>query len=211
MFEKEELAIIRSNLTAERIAVWIKDRNILDVKTVDHGAYVGKLGIVADSLLKALKTNADCAQLKILSTSKTFTRRIRAYLLHEVVPAVRNLRIGGSIVPQLLVLPAGTVAEPESLANALSLGEVPHEVAEGYHQLSRKKVKVDLVSHATFVKHTGSNLQDCETAIINYAVLRPLSDGSLMTVCTTALLVARYPPEHCFQIQLTLHLSRVVH
>jgi hypothetical protein len=198
MFWREELAIIRSNLTAERIAVWIKDPDILDVKTIDYGAYNGRLGIVANPLLKALKTNPDCAQLKSLSTSETFTWTLCAHLLHEVVPAVRKVRIGGTMVPQMLVMPAGTVAELEWLANALSLGVVPHKAVEmeGYCQHSRKKVKVDLVSHATLVKHTGSYLQDCETATIKCAVLRPLSDGSLMTVCTTALLVAQYPPEH---------------
>lgn len=130
MFWREELAIIRSNLTAERIAVWIKDPNILNVKTIDYGAYNGRLGVVANSLLKALKTNPHCAELKSLSTSETFTWTLCAHLLHEVVPAVRNLRIGCTMVPQLLVLPAGTVAEPESLANALSLGDVPHKAVE---------------------------------------------------------------------------------
>jgi hypothetical protein len=126
-FRKEELAIIRSSLIAERIALWLRNPNVLQVVTIEGGVYHGRLGIVANSLLKALKDLLECEKLHNLSTSNGFTRRFRAHL-DKPLPAVRNLWSGGVTLSQVLVLPDGTVDEPASLATTLALRDDRHEI-----------------------------------------------------------------------------------
>lgn len=151
-FGKEELDVIRSCLTEERIAGWLKDPVVLDVVRIDNGKYRNRVAIVAGSILKALKTIRECAELKSLSTSKTFNCRFRAHLVREV-HAVRNLRVEGRMLAQLLVLPLEAAIEPASLADALSLGDVAHKVSEveGYLDCrpSKKKLKLAALPHVS--------------------------------------------------------------
>jgi hypothetical protein len=145
----EDISRIRSMLTAERIQKWIDDRKLVPMVISGHDFdghnLDGRVAIIANSLLQALKSELDCPSLPILSNAYSFTRRVRQYFVDPNIRAAGNYKppeMKGT-VPQLLVLPVGTAADGASISWALRLGNQRHELSEVLGYSSTKRVKLE--------------------------------------------------------------------
>jgi hypothetical protein len=145
---QEDISIIRSMLTAERIQKWIDEGKlnplVISGHDFDGHDFDGRVAIIANSLLLAMKSEPDCPSLQTLMIARTFTQRMRQYFIDPTIRALRNYKPPhmSRTVAQLLVLPEGTLLDGASISHALRLGNVSHELSEVVGYVSTgKRVK----------------------------------------------------------------------